>query len=201
MAKATSKGIMGGPKGLVAVLLVVSALLVQKFTGIDLIGTPSGDGDDKRGVSTEASEGNPSKPDTSVASSQAIRDLPAKTANAPQSADNGVDFVHQQFKAQRSSVWVTTEGEVVHLLADDNSGSRHQQFLLELDKARDFTVKVAHNIDDAPYIPLERGDTIKIQGRYEFNDKGGVIHFTHRADRPTKRKPGGWIDHKGKRYQ
>ncbi|MEZ5975695.1 MAG: DUF3465 domain-containing protein [Planctomycetota bacterium] len=114
--------------------------------------------------------------------------------------DDGVAFVRQQFKAQRSSVWVKTQGKVVHILPDDNYEPRHQNFLLEL--APDLTVKVSHNIDDAPYLTgLKKGDTLKLQGRYEYNEKGGVIHFTHKADRPTKEKPGGWIEYKGKKYQ
>ncbi len=164
---------MKGTKRLMALALLIVALLVQKFTGLDPLGLLN-DG--------------PQNP-------------PEVAAETAQEAGQGVDFVYEQYKARRSSVWVTTEGKVKLLLADDNNGSRHQQFILELDAARNFTVKVAHNIDDAPYIPLERGDTIQIKGRYEFNERGGVIHFTHRADRPTKRTPGGWIDHKGQRYQ
>ncbi len=215
MSESNSKGKMGGAKGLLAIVVVVGALIVQKFTGIDLLGQDKGESADKRGQASEMADRRsgdqaPGSQNPAQNPTGSTRKDPAPKAQEPAQAppkttnksDNGVDFVYQQFKAQRSSVWVTTEGKVVRLLADDNYEPRHQQFLLELDKARDFTVKVAHNIDDAPYITtLKEGDTIQIQGRYEFNDKGGVIHFTHRADRPTKRKPGGWIDHKGKRYQ
>ncbi|MBL4771691.1 MAG: DUF3465 domain-containing protein [Planctomycetes bacterium] len=168
-----------GAKGLLAAVVVIVALLVQEFTGLNLLqlGGPSQD------AGTAASES---------------RDA---NASVSRTGKKGVDFVYEQFKAHKSSVWVTTEGKVKLLLADDTKAPRHQQFLLELDAARDFTVKVAHNIDDAPYIPLKRDDTIQIQGRYEYNNLGGVIHFTHRADNPSKRKPGGWIDHKGQRYQ
>jgi len=165
-----------GTKSLMALGLLIAALLVQKFTGLDVISLLNGPGQESPGVAAQAAQGT-------------------------ETAGQGVDFVYKQFKAHRSSVWVTTEGKVKLLLADDNKGSRHQQFILELDAARKFTVKVAHNIDDAPYVPLKRGDTIQIKGRYEFNEIGGVIHFTHRADRPTKRTPGGWIEYKGQRYQ
>lgn len=165
-----------GSKSLAALALLIVALLVQKFTGVDLFALLNGGVQPAPGGVAESVEGS-------------------------ETAGPGVDFVYEQFKARRSSVWVTTEGKVQLLLADDNNGSRHQQFMLELDATRNFAVKVAHNIDDAPYIPLERGDTIQIKGRYEFNEIGGVIHFTHRADRPSRRTPGGWIEHKGKRYQ
>ncbi|MDF1838471.1 MAG: DUF3465 domain-containing protein [Planctomycetota bacterium] len=205
MSETSSKGKLGGAKGLLAIVVVVGALIVQKFTGIDLLGQDKGDTVDQRGQATETADSRANDPAPSAKAQDPAPKAKAPTQTPPKTApktDNGVDYVYQQFKAQRSSVWVTTEGKVVHLLADDNEGSRHQQFLLELDEALDFTGKVAHNIDDAPYITtLKKGDTIQIQGRYEYNEKGGVIHFTHRADRPTKRKPGGWIDHKGKRYQ
>jgi hypothetical protein len=93
---------------------------------------------------------------------------------------------------------VQGSGMVLRVLPDDNQGSRHQRFILELSSGR--TVLVAHNIDLAPRIPaLEGGDTIAFYGEFETNDRGGVIHWTHRD--PQGRHPDGWLEHKGQRYQ
>ena len=98
----------------------------------------------------------------------------------------------------RSGQQVQGSGEVIRILADDDHGSRHQRFVLRLTNGR--TLLIAHNIDLAPRVPSVRvGETISFNGEYEWNDKGGVIHWTHHD--PQNRHQGGWLEHKGKRYQ
>jgi len=89
-------------------------------------------------------------------------------------------------------------GIVSRVLPDDNDGSRHQRFILELPSGR--TLLVAHNIDVAPRIPsLQRGDTVEYYGVFESNDRGGVIHWTHHD--PQGRHIDGWLQHNGRRYE
>jgi hypothetical protein len=89
-------------------------------------------------------------------------------------------------------------GSVTRILPDDNDGSRHQRFIIRLESGR--TLLIAHNIDVAPRIsPLREGDTVAFNGIYEANDKGGLIHWTHRD--PQGRHEPGWLRHKGKTYQ
>jgi hypothetical protein len=91
-----------------------------------------------------------------------------------------------------------TSGIVERVLPDDNSGSRHQRFIVRLASGQ--TLLIAHNIDLAPRVAdLARGDTVSFSGIYETNDKGGVVHWTHRD--PSGRHATGWIEHKGQRYQ
>ncbi|MBT8079143.1 MAG: DUF3465 domain-containing protein [Gammaproteobacteria bacterium] len=98
----------------------------------------------------------------------------------------------------RSGQQVRGGGEIIAVLSDDNDGSRHQRFIVRLSSGR--TLLIAHNIDLAPRVPSIRvGDTVSFNGEYEWNDKGGVIHWTHRD--PQNRHQAGWIEHKGKRYQ
>ena len=101
------------------------------------------------------------------------------------------------FRDQRSDLQVEGVGTVTRVLRDDNDGSRHQRFLLET--ASGLTLLVAHNIDLAPRIPeLERGDRVRFFGEYEWNDKGGVIHWTHHD--PAGRHVGGWLEHADTKY-
>lgn len=90
------------------------------------------------------------------------------------------------------------EGIVIKILPDDDEGSRHQRFILRLPSGQ--TVLVAHNIDLAPRISsLKKGEAIAFYGQYEWNAKGGVVHWTHRD--PQGRHVAGWLKHKGQIYQ
>ena len=89
-------------------------------------------------------------------------------------------------------------GRVTRILADDNQGSRHQRFILTLPSGH--TLLVAHNIDLAPRInSLRAGDTIEFYGEYIWNDKGGILHWTHHD--PKGSHPGGWLKHNNELYQ
>ena len=90
-----------------------------------------------------------------------------------------------------------TLGRVTRVLADDREGARHQRFLVRV--AGSVTVLVAHNLDLAPRVPLAVGDSVELQGEYEWNDRGGVLHWTHRD--PDGRHDAGWIRHGGRLYQ
>jgi molybdopterin converting factor small subunit len=102
------------------------------------------------------------------------------------------------FENRQSDVQVSGEGVVVKLLPDDNEGSRHQRFILRLASGQ--TLLVAHNIDLAPKITsLRAGDTVEFFGEYEWNPKGGVIHWTHHD--PANHHVSGWLRHQGKAYR
>ena len=101
------------------------------------------------------------------------------------------------FSERRSNVQVESAGVVTRVLADDNDGSRHQRFLLRLKSGQ--TVLIAHNIDLAPRVDgLRQGDSVTFAGEYEWNERGGVVHWTHRD--PNGRHVDGWLEHNGHRY-
>ena len=109
-----------------------------------------------------------------------------------------VDDLRQAFDEQRVNYQVAGGGVVTRILADDNDGSRHQRFVLEIEP--EFTVLVAHNIDLAPRIEaITIGDVISFFGEYEWNAQGGVIHWTHHD--PDGDHVAGWLEHGGRRYQ
>ena len=108
------------------------------------------------------------------------------------------DFVDQAFENRQSNVQVSGRGEVIKLLTDDNKGSRHQRFLLRLASGR--TLLISHNIDLAPRIEtLKIGGDVEFFGEYEWNDKGGLVHWTH--DDPQGRHVDGWVKYEGRVYQ
>ena len=83
------------------------------------------------------------------------------------------------------------------LLTDDNEGSRHQRFVLRLPGRN--TLLIAHNIDLAKRVPVGMGDRIKFRGMYEWNELGGLVHWTHHD--PHGIEDGGWISCRRKTYR
>ena len=112
-------------------------------------------------------------------------------------SDDRLSDIRSLYEAQQSGAMVNTAGDVTRILADDNEGSRHQRFIITTHDS--LSVLIAHNIDLAPRIPLEIGDKVSVVGQYEWNHKGGLIHWTHHD--PDKTHPGGWVMHKNIKYE
>ena len=113
------------------------------------------------------------------------------------SSQNADSTLQKAYKNRQSGLQVQGEGIVIKLLSDDLKGSKHQKFILKLNSGQ--TLLVSHNIDLAPKIDrLKTGDTVEFYGEYEWNSKGGVIHWTHHD--PDGHHIGGWLKHKSKTY-
>ena len=118
-----------------------------------------------------------------------------KSTNPASSQQSNIEQLVQQ---QKSNVQVKITAQVLKLLRDDLDGSRHQRFLIKLSGGE--TILITHNIDLAPRLDdLEKGDIITLHGEYEWNEKGGVIHWTHHD--PAGHHIDGWIKHQDKIYQ
>lgn len=108
------------------------------------------------------------------------------------------DALSQALEHHRSNVQVEASGVVVKVLRDDNDGAPHQRFIVRL--ASGDTVLIAHNIDLAGRVDsLREGDAIAFAGEYAWNDRGGVVHWTHHD--PGGRHVAGWLKHDGHVYQ
>lgn len=112
---------------------------------------------------------------------------------------SGDQQVLSAYQSQLSNVIVeNVVGIVEHVLPDDLAGSRHQRFIVRL--AGGHTVLIVHNVDIAPRLPgLQEGDRVSVKGEYEWNERGGLIHWTHRD--PHSAHEDGWIDYKTVRYE
>lgn len=112
--------------------------------------------------------------------------------------DPGVQEIAQAFAERRSGVPVSASGTVTRLLPDDLNPPRHQRFLVQLSNGQ--TVLISHNIDLAPRIStLRENAPVAFKGDYEWNDKGGVVHWTHHD--PDGSHEAGWINYGGMIYQ
>ena len=102
------------------------------------------------------------------------------------------------FNERISGVQAEGNGVVIKSLSDDTERSRHQRFILKLHSGQ--TLLIAHNIDLAPRLSaLREGDVVAFNGEYEWNSKGGVIHWTHLD--PNGHHEAGWLKHNGQIYQ
>ncbi|MGV6850580.1 MAG: DUF3465 domain-containing protein [bacterium] len=107
-------------------------------------------------------------------------------------------IIASAYRNHQSNVQVQGKGRVIRVLADDNKGSRHQKFIVKLASGQ--KVLIVHNIDLAPRLKgLGKGDEVEFYGEYEWNDKGGLVHWTHKD--PEGRHIDGWLEYGGQMYQ
>jgi len=107
------------------------------------------------------------------------------------------DPIARAFASRASDIQVEGEGAVIRVLEDDLNGARHQRFIVQLASGQ--TLLITHNIDIAPRVDaLEVGDSVRFNGEYVWNEKGGVVHWTHHD--PRGRHVAGWLIHNGKTY-
>ncbi len=127
-----------------------------------------------------------------------VNEVPGIGSSVAREADVSEQRIATAFRNQQSDVQVEGVGVVTRILSDDNKGSRHQRFIIRLLSGQ--TLLIAHNIDLAPRIrSLKEGDTVGFYGEYEWNSKGGVVHWTHHD--PRGRHVDGWLKHNGRVYQ
>ncbi len=101
------------------------------------------------------------------------------------------------FENQISNFQVRQSGRIIKILRDDVHIPRHQRFVVELSSGQ--KILVAHNIDLAPkVVGLMEGLGISFCGEYEWNNKGGVVHWTHHD--PKGIHPNGWLLYNNKKY-
>jgi len=114
---------------------------------------------------------------------------------APLADDSAIG---RAFATGASDIQVEGEGTVIRVLSDDLNPPRHQRFIVQLASGQ--TLLMSHNIDIAPRIDgLEVGDSVSFNGEYVWNEKGGIIHWTHHD--PRGRHVAGWVMHNGRTYK
>ncbi|MET0355329.1 MAG: DUF3465 domain-containing protein [Cellvibrio sp.] len=106
--------------------------------------------------------------------------------------------VASAYVQRMEDVQLQDHGRVIKVLPDDRKGSKHQRFIVRT--TEDISVLIAHNIDLAPRVKnIQQGDTVEFYGEYVWNEKGGVVHWTHHD--PDGSHVGGWLKHNGVVYQ
>lgn len=91
---------------------------------------------------------------------------------------------------------MSAEAPVVQLLGDEDIDGYRQRFTIR--PTDGIVVQVRHSLDDSTRIPVEPRDMVRVQGYYQWDARGGFISRTF-SD-PNQPGGGGWVEHKGVRY-
>jgi hypothetical protein len=108
-----------------------------------------------------------------------------------------LNILKNAYEHQQSNIHVKQNGRISKILRDDELRPRHQRFVVQLNSGQ--KLLIAHNIDLAPKVEsLKVGTAISFFGDYEWNDKGGVVHWTHHD--PKGQHPNGWLLYENRKY-
>lgn len=122
---------------------------------------------------------------------------PLPSPRAPSAGAREDDSLARAVRARAQNVGVVGSGRIVKMLPDDAEGDRHQRILVEVGGGG--TILIAHNIDLAPRVIAREADAVSFKGEYVWNDRGGVVHWTHRD--PRGRHSPGWVRVNGATFQ
>jgi hypothetical protein len=108
-----------------------------------------------------------------------------------------IAVIAKAFSDQQSNIQVKQKGYITRILSDDTVGDRHQRLIVRLSNNQ--TLLISHNIDLAPRVPNPViGKALTFYGEYEWNDEGGIVHWTHKD--PDGKHVTGWLEYEGKQY-
>jgi len=108
------------------------------------------------------------------------------------------DRLIESFEQGRTGIWVSAEAPVSVLLGDETiAGKLHQRFAIRPNE--EITIQVRHSVVDSERVPVQVGDIIRVQGYYQWDARGGFISRTFHD--PSQPGSGGWVEHKGQRYE
>jgi len=113
---------------------------------------------------------------------------------AARQARGGCTQAAGAFRRQESSVWITIGARVSRILPDEYGKYQHPRFIVQCPSGQ--TVLITNDVSVGSRVPVHRGDRVAARGEYIWNDRGGLIHFTHHGG-PAG---GGWILDGGKLY-
>lgn len=124
-------------------------------------------------------------------------------ATVSATGDAGNRQIYEAWRAGRSKVEVQATGSIARILGERSGESGpHQGFLLHLTGpgGHGLTVRIESNLALIRAFPaLRDGEAAVVRGEYEFDRRGGVIHWTHHD--PRGRHPAGFVEVGGRRYE
>jgi hypothetical protein len=93
------------------------------------------------------------------------------------------------------------EGTVLRVLPNSNGRSgAHERFIVDVRASdADMPLYVTDNISVGQAPPVRVGDRVVVKGELAFNDRGPLLHYTHRD--PRMRHAPGFVEVGGHVYE
>ena len=85
---------------------------------------------------------------------------------------------------------------VVKVLPDDNSGLKHQKWVVRLSSGK--LMQAVYNSDMCPRVPVRVGDVMSMGGMFIWTSQGGLLHWLHHD--PRGNRPDGYVEIGGVYY-
>lgn len=122
--------------------------------------------------------------------------------SGPAGPDAANAQIYDAWRNGRSGIEVQASGSIARILGEHTGPSGpHEGFLLHLTGSggHGLTVRVESNLDLMGSLPIRGGEPTTVRGEYDYDPRGGVVHWTHRD--PRGRHPDGFVEVDGRRYQ
>ncbi|MDG0817890.1 DUF3465 domain-containing protein [Bdellovibrio svalbardensis] len=85
---------------------------------------------------------------------------------------------------------------VIQLLPDDNSGLKHQKWVVRLSNGK--LMQAVYNSDMCPRVPIKVGDVVAMGGMFLWTEVGAMLHWLHHD--PRGNRPDGYVMVNGTYY-
>jgi uncharacterized protein DUF3465 len=123
----------------------------------------------------------------------------AACSTAPPPADNA--RLLSDISAQRGGSEEVVEGTVLRVLPNSHGPSGiHERFIVDVRaNGSETPLYVTDNITVGQAPPLHAGDRVVVKGELAFNDRGPLLHYTHRD--PRLRHAPGFVEVGGHVYE
>lgn len=116
-----------------------------------------------------------------------------------QNAPNGDKQIVAAVERRRRVDYIQGSGMVVvKLLPDDNSGLRHQKWMVRLSSGATMQAVYNSDMENCERVPLKVGDVVSMGGQFVYTNEGPMLHWLHYD--PRRSRPDGFVEVGGQFY-
>jgi hypothetical protein len=107
------------------------------------------------------------------------------------------ELIVSAWQQEKSNFHVQFEARVILKLPDEDNYGNAQKFLVVLENGH--RLLISHDLEISTRVPIVVNSLIRVKGEYDWNETGGMVHWTHRDI--NNERDGGWIELNNHRYR